>query len=412
MKLPELPEEILNLVVRFVCYATDWDQVGTGAYVVCSDDRKTLVKMSRTCRRLHRVTLPFIFQHIKVEYDLRSPSVRGFRALCGTNSVAHVRRLEVDLSRRQPTASLEHIIDMAGVLTCHISRLINLYALRFDFNATPRGSPHLADARAHFASPLVMALRYVDFDNLRELDIYLPTAYSFGQFYSKENTTSRTPIESVCRRLRHLGVGVRNFTSRVGPNHRRREILPEDTVHPHEDHIDNLSRLVEAAVNVESLAISGTNHLDFTGVSFPQRLTSLSLSKVMMSADDVYSIFQISSPWRIIHLHSVHLTAGMWKDPLHAFGRQCPTTLVDFIAEACGYSPTGSSSYLRGPAPPSLPIDIPISIESQSNTDTLSLYLLQKRVVANRETRKFSDNFRYQRAKGEHMHDVIARFEI
>ncbi|KAJ6779502.1 hypothetical protein PWT90_09149 [Aphanocladium album] len=326
---------------------------------------------------------------------------------CSRNSkaAAHVRRLDIELAHRQPTTTPVHIKDMAGILTCHLSRIPNLYDLRFNFDAPPRPSPFLAEARAQLTTALVTALRYVDLSNLRELDIYLPITYSFAQFFSNESTTSRTPIESVCRRLRHLGVGVRNWTSRTSPRHWVRDVLPEDARYPNEQYVENLFRLVEAAEDAESLSICCTNPLDFTGVSFPQRLESLHLSGVVLSSDDLASIFQKPTSMRAVQLFVVCLRAGTWKELLQPLSQRCPTTLVEFIAESCGYSSTGPSAHLYDALLPEP--DNPSCIESRDYSDVLSLYLLQKKVIANQEIAKLPYCYEYDRAKRMDLKELI-----
>jgi hypothetical protein len=218
---------------------------------------------------------------------------------------------------------------------------------------------------------------------LEELDISFPIAHDFGQLFYDRAGSAHIPIASVLRRLRHLGLHLRQWTSHDGHRRRARDVTPENAALPNETFAVNILKMINLAENIQSLEITSTNILDFDNATFSPslRLRSLDLCRVSISAR---TLLDLMGNWRdsirYIQLWEVELNAGTWKDVLV---KLCMLPgLIDFQIESSGYSAAGSSSELR---PRVLPeIGDSQQLETVHFSDIPALAILQHRVNANR----------------------------
>lgn len=268
--------------------------------------------------------------------------------------------------------------DLAGLLSSCLVRFPRLSALEVH-----RLPSSLSEEKTRvFISTIVAALRYVPLPNLTELEISFPITHDFGELFSDKASPIRVPIERVLGSLRHLHLSVTEYTSVIGQRFWRTPISPANAALPNESYMIYLSRLVEAAVNLDSLSIGSTNILNLDNIEFASslRLKSLRLRSVSISPLRLTSLVeQCKDTVKHIELDFVKLNSGTWQDVLM---QMCKLPhLHYFFVESVGYSSTGSSSHLAdAPRPP----DDLESIETLNFIDLNALGNLQRQVNTNR----------------------------
>lgn len=338
-----------------------------------------------------------LFRHIIIEADSSSqkPSPLA-RLLELSNSPYAVYVRQVDL-RFEGTFSTDkshslYVEDLAGLLSCCLARFPNLSAL--EFHGPPSSLP--PQEKGVFINTVVAAIRYVPLLNLTELEVNFPITHDFRQLFSSKASTLRIPIEHVLRRLRHLGLHVSEYTSHRGQRYwRRTPVLPENAAFPNEIYAVHLFRLVERAVNLESLSISSMDLLNLDNIQFDRslRLKSLNLSRVSISSHTILSLVeQCKESIRSIQLWTVELNSGTWQHVLLQMSKL--PHLIYFAIESSGYSSTGTSSNLALELLP--PPDDPDDIETSNFLDTFALGNLQRQVNANRSAAGFSQFSEYE----------------
>lgn len=239
---------------------------------------------------------------------------------------------------------------------------------------------------------IASTLRYADSLNLTELDITFPIAHDFGQLSCDRKSASCNSVERMMRPLGHLGLHVRDWT---GP------VLPADAAHANETSALNMFKLVEAARALESLAITGTNHLDMDQITFQHslQLSNLYLSRLSLSPDTFsFLIKDCSECIRDVQLYHVELKSGTWQHALVEIIKVHPPNLVEFYMDSCGYSLLGTCVGLRPGLLP--PPDDPNPIESSNYSDVSALRVLQAQVAENRRSSGLPVGYEYTRVEG------------
>jgi hypothetical protein len=352
--------------------------------------------MRLSSKALCRAASPRLFQHVVALYpnNRQSWTVEELRQLCDSRYASHVRQVDVKIQSCQFAEAQTYLEDLAGLLPSLLCKLPKLYSLGFEYDGALKFP---VEPRSLISSSMATILRYIELPELKELDIYFPTTFDFGQLLSRESSRSRIPVEVVCGRLRHLGLGVRNYTSQAGQRYWPNPVLPEDASVPNETFANNLFELVEAAEKLDSVSICCTNPLDFDDVRFPLHLRTINLSRVIISSDTLSAVLGNFEGLTSVQFYGVELKAGTWQNTLTRLAQSPLQDLVEFYMDSCGYSSTGASSHLREgylPAP-----DNPVSIETRNDRDFQALYLLQKLVIKNRDARGLPDDYAYEKAQ-------------
>ncbi|KFY31287.1 hypothetical protein V493_01242 [Pseudogymnoascus sp. VKM F-4281 (FW-2241)] len=290
-----------------------------------------------------------LFRHIVAIYvpsQKESPLVR-LVGISNSPYAVFVQRIDVGF-RFFADSSFEslslHMEDFAGVLPGCLARLPNIATLEF-YDTSRTLSYNDNDRMATKA--IVAALRYGLLSNLTELEITLPTVLDFRQLLGKKASTLRTPIEYTLRRLRHLGL---HIDGRTSPNTRPGRSGRTQTFY--------LSRLVELAVNVTSLAISSESLLSLTNFQLKGLvcLRSLDLKGVQTSASALTSLIEQSKESiGTIRFREITIDSGWWESIFRQMSRL--PHLLDVDIGSCGYSFTGVNQGLAvlAPRPPAWP---------------------------------------------------------
>lgn len=334
------------------------------------DAVRRLVSLRLVNRGFCASASPQLFRHIVaigVPFQKESPLVRLVE-ISRSPFAVYVQRIDVGLQFLQ-NSSVEslssYVEDLAGVLPGCLSRLPNIKA--FGFYGTPSSLPWEITRVA--TNTIIAALRYGQLLNLTELEVTLPTAPEFGQLFGNEVSTLGTPIEHTLEGIRHLGLhvdGKSNPYTRSDQTH---------TVY--------LFRLIELAVNVTSLAISGDSLLSLTNFQFipPLCLKSLDLNGVETSARVLTSLIEQSKESiRSIRFCRVTIDSGGWESIFRRVSRL--QHLLDVDIGSCGYTFTAANQGLGAstPCPPAWPQ----AILSQNVNDGWTLRNLLLQVNTNR----------------------------
>jgi hypothetical protein len=226
-------------------------------------------------------------------------------------------------------------------------------------------------------------LRYVPLPNLTELEVRFPITHDFGRFFPNQTSSLQIPIRNITQRLRHLGLHVGAYADALDQTYRRSPVVPEYAARPRSTHATQLFRIVEAAPNLESLALHSSSILDIDSLAFPRSLClrSLYLGGVSISSHVLLSLINQSlENLRYSKFWVAQLKSGTWHEVLR---QMCKLPhLLDINISRSSYSSTGSSSDL---ALKGLPVpDWPQHIETMDDLDVLALGNLQRHVNANR----------------------------
>ncbi|MBE3045285.1 hypothetical protein IMZ48_22580 [Candidatus Bathyarchaeota archaeon] len=273
-----------------------------------------------------------------------------------------------------------YVQDLAGLLSPCLARFPRLSALEVHAFTSCLSQ----EGKRVFVDTIASALRYVPLPNLTELEIRFPLAHDFGKLFDDdEASTARVPIEHVLKPLRHLTLSVTEWTDYIGQRHWPTNVSAENAALPNDRYAFHLSRLVQAAVNLESLAIFSTDNLKLDNFKFasPLRLRTLCLLSMSISSPKLVSLLQqCKDTIKHVDFTLVKLNSGKWQDLFVGF---CKIPNLHFFAvHAVGYSETGSSSHLAEcllPEP-----DDPRDIETRNSRDYHALGNLQRQVNANR----------------------------
>lgn len=293
---------------------------------------------------------------------------------------ADVRQIDLGLDPYGSTDEYQlYVEDLAGLLSSCLARFPRLSAL--EVHGLP--SSLSQEKTRVFVNTIVAALRYVPLPNLTELEISFPITHDFGKLFNDKASPTRVPIEHVLGSLRHLSLSVTEYTDIIGQRYWRTPVSSANAALPNESYTIYLSRLVQAAVNLDSLAISSTDILNLDNIEFASslRLRSLCLSSVSISSFRLTSLIeQCEDTVKRIHLNLVKLNSGTWRDVLM---QMCKLPRLHFFfIESVGYSLTGSSSDLATRLLPQP--DDPDDIETHDSFDLYALGNLQRQVNANR----------------------------
>jgi hypothetical protein len=151
---------------------------------------------------------------------------------------------------------------------------------------------------------------------------------------------------------------------------------------PNDLYADRLVDLSNGAPNLDSLSITSIDLLllQFERFNIYTRLTSLSLTRVLLSSDYFLPLIrQSKDTLRHLQLHLLQLHQGTWDEVL-SFMAQL-TRLVDFSIGSCGYSSTGPNADLS--ALQSAPDDT-VALETLNMADETAFERLRERVNTNR----------------------------
>lgn len=354
------------------------------------ESRRRLAALRLVSKAFCSGASPRLFRHIIAtvsSFRKVSPLVRLLE-LCNSPYAVYVRQIDLgfqSFDNSTNESSSLYVEDLAGLLPCCLVRLPNLNAL--EFRGPPSSLPQ--EKRRVFINTVVAALRYVPLLNLTELEVTFPIAHDFGQVFCSNTSSLRIPIEHVLQGLRHLGLYVSEYTNRRGQRYSPTPVSPENAALPNEIYATHLFRLVELAVNLDSLAISCTDLLSLDNIQFGRslRLKSLYLSGVAISSHTLLSLVeQCNESIRSVQLWLVKLNSGTWQHILLQMSKL--PHLLDFAIGSSGYSLTGTSSNLATQLLP--PPDDPEDIETSNLLDIYALGNLQRQVNANRTAAGFS----------------------
>jgi hypothetical protein len=354
------------------------------------ESRRRLAALRLVSKAFCSSASPRLFRHIIAtvsSFRKVSPLVRLLE-LCNSPYAVYVRQIDLgfqSFDNSTHESSSLYVEDLAGLLPCCLVRLPNLNAL--EFRGPPSSLPQ--EKRRVFINTVVAALRYVPLLNLTELEVTFPIAHDFGQVFCSNTSSLRIPIEHVLQGLRHLGLYVSEYTNRRGQRYWPTPVSPENAALPNEIYATHLFRLVELAVNLDSLAISCTDLLSLDNIQFGRslRLKSLYLSGVAISSHTLLSLVeQCNESIRSVQLWLVKLNSGTWQHILLQMSKL--PHLLDFAIGSSGYSLTGTSSNLATQLLP--PPDDPEDIETSNSLDIYALGNLQRQVNANRTAAGFS----------------------
>lgn len=331
---------------------------------------------------------PIFFQHYQATIDGNEGDPKAWRRLVHLAKgpyARHVRHLEVGLKPREGSDAtrplIRHVRSFDKIFADCLAQFPNLNALQIhgQMSNCSRGIAGL------FRHIVVTALRNVPLPNLTELDITLPIAHDFETFFAAERTPSPISIRDVFGRLRHLGLFLSDYTNHIG-RYSPRRVSAANAAHPNNVHVIQLVNLVELAVNLESLAIGGSDPITINDLRLPRGLASLSLQHVSISFDVLDSlILDCKKTLTSIELRQVEAERGNWSDALKVLHTKL-TNLHNFIILSSGYSERGENFLLRPDFPCDLsrdPYEFP-DIETLFQGDLTELGMLQRQVSENR----------------------------
>lgn len=212
-----------------------------------------------------------------------SPLVR----LCEMSNSAnatYVRWIDLGCSeRRKSTEELKmYVEDLAGILLPCLHRFPNLRAIVFDDPSSSLPQEY----RPIYINTATTALLYVPLPNSVELELYFPITNNFRHFFPTEASQLRTPLQGILGRLRSLRLFVCEYTGTQNQRYFRLPVLPEHAALPNNANSSHLSKMVELATNLESLAIRSMDYLRLDAEPLSQnRLRYLYLNSVSISSD-------------------------------------------------------------------------------------------------------------------------------
>ena len=367
-------------------------------YSILPQHRWILAEMRLVSKALCRAASPMLFQHIVALFCLYWPefTVDDIRDLCNSSYASHVRHLQIGLGHFTDYDLLEawaYLEELAASLPTLLSKLPNLYSVSFELDEFLSLNSDLIEAGRQFASAVASTLHSTDLPNLRKLKIHLPLTHSFRYLFPTNNMSSHLSVAAKCQRLRHMCLTVTRRTSLLGDHLKEGRILPEDAALPNENFAGNLFQLLEAAENLEALRIGCTNPLDFDRITFPLRLRTVVLSRLILTSNSLSSILGNSHAIRWVKLNRVQLKSGTWRDVLMTLSQSPPKQLLKFSMRTCGYSSTGESADLRNHVLRDRRRYDAVSIETKSESDLPALHCLQRIASKNRAALGLSANF-------------------
>lgn len=329
---------------------------------------------------------PRMFRHIIARYHSTRKDLALFRLREISNSPYAINVCQIDIGfpafqnqRPDTVTTRTYVDDLAGLLSSCLVRFPNLRSLEFH-------EPPLSlrqEQRQVYINTVITALRYVSLLNLVELEVHFPIAFDFRNFFSGGTSPLHMPLGGILGRLRHLGLYVCAYTDTPDQRYSRELVLPEHAAYPNTIHLLNLFHMVELATNLESLAISSTDFLDFNYFKLPPqvRLKSLYINGVSIASDRLLALIgQSKDSIRYIELRHVQLSSGIWQHVLLEMSNL--PSLLNIAIKFSGYSISGSSSDWNPRLFP--PIDDPEDIESCNFLDKFALGNVQRHVNANR----------------------------
>ena len=309
----------------------------------------------------------------------RSPLV-GLSRLSRSTYAVNVRQIDLGFETYASTDEYQsYVEDLAGLLSSCLVRFPRLSAL--EVHSPPSYLPQ--EERRVFIDTIVAALRYVPLPNLTELELSFPITHEFGKLFSDKASPIRIPIEDILGSLRHLHLSVTEYTGLLWQRYDTRPVSPANAALPNESYAIHLFRLVQAAINLDSLLIRCTDVLTLDNIEFSPslRLKSLCLDGVSISSPKLISLVeQCKDTVKHIELYLVQLNSGTWQNVLMRISKL--PRLQYFLIDSVGYSLTGSSSELAARLLPQP--DNPADIETNNVFDLFALGNLQRQVNANR----------------------------
>jgi hypothetical protein len=381
--------------------------------VDCFDSRRRLAALRLAGRAFCSGASQPLFRHIIAtagSFQKISPLV-GLNELSKSLYAVYVHQIDLGFQDFEHTTASHslYVEDLAGVLPCCLVRLPNLNALKF--HCPPLSLPQ--EKTRVFINTVVAALRYVPLLNLTALDITFPITYDFEQLICSDASALRIPIDSVLRNLRHLSLKVSQYTSHRGQRYWSTRVSPENAALPNDIYAIHLFRLVELAVNLNSLEICSTDLLSLDNIQFGRslRLKSLDLTSVAVSSRTLLSLLEkCQESMRSVQLWRVELNSGTWQHVLLQMSKL--PHLLDFAIGSSGYSSTGTSSHFALgflPAPGKQQ-----DIETTNFLDLHALGNLQRQVNANRTAAGISQisEFDYRHMQRQPLESVMEELSL
>ncbi|KAJ5660184.1 hypothetical protein N7507_006635 [Penicillium longicatenatum] len=320
-----------------------------------------------------------LFRHLDATFGLNTniPPLMCLHQISQSPNAMHVRQIDLGYLPEIRTSTAEMKV------------FSNLRAI--SFGGPPASLPE--EHRKIHMNTVITALLYAPLSSLVELQLFFPIANDFGKLFPAETSSLRTPIESILRRLRYLGLYVRDYTGTQDQRYDKQSVLPEHAALPNNAHSAHLFKIVKLATDLESLAIASSDYLTFDDPELlsQNRLRCLKLKSLSISSDGLLAlVFQSRETMRYISLFQVQLSSGTWQHVLSELYHL--PHLLQFSIKSCGYSFTGTSSHLASEIPP---IDFPEAIETHNSLDKSALKTLRYQVNLNKIAAGFSTFFDY-----------------
>ncbi|KAF4212252.1 hypothetical protein CNMCM5878_001470 [Aspergillus fumigatiaffinis] len=381
-----IPAEVCELVISHILTPDDfyWAPNRILPYTLEPDVRACLISLRLVSRTFCASASPQLFRHIVALAHSSTASKEPLGRLLEISQSpysAYVRYVEVghdNWSRCHSESHGQDVQDLAGLLSPCLARLSNLQAILFAASSDTLSRDHATS----IISAFITALHYVPIPHLEALDVSFPLAYDFEKIFPSGPIRLRVPIESILGRLKYLRLHVSAHTNEQGQRYWRTPVLPAHAALPNDLYAGRLVDLTNGAPNLDSLSITSIDllPLQFERFNIYIRLTSLSLTRVLLSSDYFLPLIrQSKDTLRHLQLHLLQLHQGTWDEVL-SFMAQL-TRLVDFSIGSCGYPSTGPNADLS--ALQSAPDDT-VALETLNIADETAFERLRERVNTNR----------------------------